>query len=191
MKLIAHFQRFWHQVSLTSHNLQDTQPIALGYSYLIKLYSLYKQGKNLAVMGTFSLVMRGLKESMSEMQSKYWLPLLIRALLCPFWWCHNLNFDQSKFRLFPAVCPSDIGWLCSVRNMHFASKDVMCNSKEMCAETCHCNFVAGHSVYTLETITSMVLLYGEPVCALQTQILLFKLFLEKQQAYFESGVIWV
>ena len=112
MKLIAHFQRFWHQVSSTSHNLQDTQPIVLGYSYLIKLNSLYKQGKSLAVMGTFSLVMRGLKECMSEMQSKYWLPLLIRALLRPFWWCHNLNFDRSKFRLLPAVCPSDmICWM--------------------------------------------------------------------------------
>ena len=44
------------------------------------------------------------------------------------------------------------------------------------AETRHCNFVAGHSVYTLETITSMVLLYGEPVCAPQTEILFFKLF---------------
>ena len=43
----------------------------------------------------------------------------------------------------------------------------------MRAETRHCNFVAGHSVYTLETNTSMVLLSGEPVCALQTKILLF------------------
>ena len=65
----------------------------------------------------------------------------------------------------------------------------MCNSKEMRAETRHCNFVAGHSVYTLETITSMVLLYGEPVCALQTKILFFKFFLEKRQTYLESGVI--
>ena len=114
LKLIAHFQRFWHQVSSASHNLQDTQPIALGYSFLIKVYSLYKQGKNLAVMGTFSLVMRGLKECMSEMQSKYWLPPLIRALLRPFW-CHNLNFDRSKFRLLPAVCPSEKpNWLVTV-----------------------------------------------------------------------------
>ena len=52
----------------------------------------------------------------------------------------------------------------------------MCNSKEIRAETRHCNFVAGHSVYTIETITSMVLLYGELVCALQTKILLFKFF---------------
>ena len=46
----------------------------------------------------------------------------------------------------------------------------------MRAETRHCNFVAGHSVYTLETITNMVLLNGERVYALQTKILLFKLF---------------
>ena len=66
-------------------------------------------------------------------------------------------------------------------------REQMCNSKEMRAQTRHCSFVAGHSVYTLETITSMVLLYGEPVCALQTKILFFKLF--KRQAYLESGVI--
>ena len=46
----------------------------------------------------------------------------------------------------------------------------------MRAETRHGNFVAGHSVYTLETIASMVLFYGEPVCALQTKILFFKPF---------------
>ena len=61
----------------------------------------------------------------------------------------------------------------------------------MRAETFHCNFVAGHSVYTLETITSMVLLYGEPVSALKAKILFLKLVLEKWQAYLESGVIWV
>ena len=49
----------------------------------------------------------------------------------------------------------------------------MCISKEMRAETRHCNFVAGHSVYALETIANMVQLNGEPVCALQTKILLF------------------
>ena len=48
----------------------------------------------------------------------------------------------------------------------------MCNSKEIRAETRHCNFVAEHSVCTLETITNMVQLYGEPVCALQTMPLI-------------------
>ena len=67
----------------------------------------------------------------------------------------------------------------------------MCNSKEIRAEARHCNFVAGHPVYTLETITNMVLLNGEPVYALQTTILFFKFFLEKRQAYLESGVIWL
>ena len=43
----------------------------------------------------------------------------------------------------------------------------------MRAETRHCNFAVGHSVYTLETITNMVLLNGEPVYAMQTKILLF------------------
>ena len=57
----------------------------------------------------------------------------------------------------------------------------------MRAETRHCNFVVGHSVYTLETITNMVLLDGEPVYVLQTKILLSKLFLEKRQACMESG----
>ena len=50
----------------------------------------------------------------------------------------------------------------------------MCNSKEMRAETRHCNFVAGHSVYTLETITNVLLLNGEPVYALQAKLLFFK-----------------
>ena len=58
----------------------------------------------------------------------------------------------------------------------------------MRAETRHCNFVAGHSIYTLETITSMVLLYGEPVCALGVKILFLSFFWKKRQAYFESGV---
>ena len=46
----------------------------------------------------------------------------------------------------------------------------------MRAETCHCNFVAGRSVYTIETITNMVLLDGEPVYALQAKTLLVKFF---------------
>ena len=63
----------------------------------------------------------------------------------------------------------------------------MCNSKEMRAETRHCNFVAGHSVYTPETITSMVLLYGEPVCALQMKILIFKLFGKNGKHIWRAG----
>ena len=65
----------------------------------------------------------------------------------------------------------------------------MCNSKEMRAETRHCNFVAAHSVCTLETITNMTLLNGEPVYALHAKILFFLAFMEKWQAYLESGVI--
>ena len=38
----------------------------------------------MAVVGTFCLVMSGLNECMSEMRTKYGLPLLIRALLGPF-----------------------------------------------------------------------------------------------------------
>ena len=56
----------------------------------------------------------------------------------------------------------------------------MCNSKEMRAETRHWNFVAGHSVYTLETITSMLLLCGEPVCALEAKKKFFKFFFLKK-----------
>ena len=50
---------------------RSMQSIAVGYSYLIKLYSLYKQRKYLATVFTFSVAMRGLNECMSEMQSKY------------------------------------------------------------------------------------------------------------------------
>ena len=52
----------------------------------------------------------------------------------------------------------------------------MCNSKEMGAETRHCNFVAGRSFYTLETITSMILLYDELVCALGAKMWFLSFF---------------
>ena len=48
----------------------------------------------------------------------------------------------------------------------------------MRAETRHCNFVAGHSVYMLETITSMELLHGEAVCATGAKFV-FQASLEK------------
>ena len=57
----------------------------------------------------------------------------------------------------------------------------------MRAETCHCNFVAGHSVYTLETITNMVLLYGEPVYALQAKILFLSFFRKTASIFGERG----
>ena len=57
----------------------------------------------------------------------------------------------------------------------------------MRAETRHCNFVAGHSFYTLETITSTVLFYGEPVCALKAKILLFKLFWKNGKRIWRAG----
>ena len=57
----------------------------------------------------------------------------------------------------------------------------------MRAETRHCNFVAGHSVYTLETIASMVLLYGEPVCALEAKILFFKFFWKNGKHIWRAG----
>ena len=57
----------------------------------------------------------------------------------------------------------------------------------MRAETRHGNFVAGHSVYTLETITSMVLLYGEPVCALEEKILFFKPFWKNGKHIWRAG----
>ena len=66
-------------------------------------------------------------------------------------------------------------------------REQMCNSKEMRAQTRHCNFVAGHSVYTLETITSMVLLYGEPVCALQMKMLFFNFFWKTASIFGERG----
>ena len=57
----------------------------------------------------------------------------------------------------------------------------------MHAETRHCNFVAGHSVYTLELITSMVLLYGEPVCALKAKILFLSFFGKMANIFGERG----
>ena len=57
----------------------------------------------------------------------------------------------------------------------------------MSAETHHCNLIAAHSVCTLDTITNMVLLNGEPVYALHANF--FLAFTEKWQAYLESGVI--
>ena len=63
----------------------------------------------------------------------------------------------------------------------------MCNTKEKRAETRHCNFAAGQAVYTLETISSMILLYGESVCALQTKILLFKLFWKNGKHIWRAG----
>ena len=63
----------------------------------------------------------------------------------------------------------------------------MCISKEMRAETRHGNFVAGHSVYTLETITSMVLLYGELVCALEVKILFLSFFGKTASIFGERG----
>ena len=57
----------------------------------------------------------------------------------------------------------------------------------MRAETRHCNFVAGHSVYTLETITSMVLLYSEPVCALKAKFLFYKLFWKNGKYIWRAG----
>ena len=57
----------------------------------------------------------------------------------------------------------------------------------MRAETRHCNFVAGHSIYTLETITSMVLLYGEPVCALGAKILFLSFFGKNGKHIWRAG----
>ena len=57
----------------------------------------------------------------------------------------------------------------------------------MRAETRHCNFVAGHSFYTLETITSMVLLYGEPVYVLDAKILFLAFFGKMASIFGERG----
>ena len=57
----------------------------------------------------------------------------------------------------------------------------------MRAETRHCNFVAGHSVYTLETITNTVLLNGKPFYALQTNLLFFKLFGKSAKHIWRAG----
>ena len=76
--------------------------------------------------------------------------------------------------------------------MHFACKENKCAIQKKCAQR-HviATLLQDIQVYTLETITSMVLLYGEPVCAPQTKVLFFKFFFFKRQAYLESGVIWV
>ena len=65
---------------------------------------------------------------------------------------------------------------CSAEGQGRGHNKQMCISKEMCAETRHCNFVAEQSVYTLGPTTNMVLLYGGLVCALQAKIWVFKLF---------------
>ena len=56
----------------------------------------------------------------------------------------------------------------------------------MRAETRHCNFVAAHSVCTLETITNMVLLNGEPVYALQAKFC-FKLLWKNGKHIWRAG----
>ena len=63
----------------------------------------------------------------------------------------------------------------------------MCNSKEMRAETRHYNSVAGHSIYMLETITSMVLLYGEPVYALGAKIWFLSFFGKNGKHIWKAG----
>ena len=56
--------------------------------------------------------------------------------------------------------------------MHFAYKDC---------------FVAAHSVCTLETITNMVLLNGEPVYALHAKILFFELLWKNGKHIWRAG----
>ena len=57
----------------------------------------------------------------------------------------------------------------------------------MRAETRHCNFVAGHSVYMLETITSMVLLHGEAVCATGAKICVLSFFGKNGKHIWRAG----
>ena len=75
--------------------------------------------------------------------------------------------------------------------MHFACKENKCAIQKKCAQR-HviATLLQDIQVYTLETITSMVLLYGEPVCAPQTKVLFFKFFFFNGKHIWKVGNIW-
>ena len=58
----------------------------------------------------------------------------------------------------------------------------------MRAETRHCNFVAGHSICTLEKNTNLVLLNSEPVYSLQTNFFL-KVFFLTASIFGQRGIL--